>query len=419
MPDSGRPETDAAAMDAGATARECRENSECDDGVPCSRDTCEAGWCVATAVHEICDDGVFCNGPETCDPNAGCMPSGGRSCDDADGCTVDRCDEALNACVNEPLDVDGDGEPDSACAGGTDCDDDDPLIGSSQMELCADSVDNDCDDATDETICARPAHDTCDDALDISAGGVFVVDTSRAQDDASASCAGPAEELVASLTIAAEDAPRDVRIDVTNGAEVGGAQLVLRSDCGVEGSELGCRAGSHAQIRSRSLGAGTYAVFVASEAPGEVELAVSLSPPTTRPAHQSCSTAIDVTNRGPQQIDFVGATDETELFSCGEPGAGDLMYTVTIEAADAPKDLVVWASGAVGTRDANAELRVEVRTDCADDASELRCIAGSPVAGRLHALPAGQYTVIVEGPTTHDVDATIELRLEPPTAPPL
>lgn len=74
----------------------CTHNIECDDGLPCTRDLCDfpatgpvgSGTCVHTPVPDGqpggilgcpadmgmlcggCDDGLFCNGPETCQDGA-------------------------------------------------------------------------------------------------------------------------------------------------------------------------------------------------------------------------------------------------------------------------------------------------------------------------------------------------------------
>lgn len=97
----------------------------CDDGDPCTTDTCEAfagryscrhrpvtcatgfacdpdsGTCVQCFADEECDDGSFCNGVEVC--NAGACQSGEAPCADA------VCDEVADACVE--------------CLAHSDCDD--------------------------------------------------------------------------------------------------------------------------------------------------------------------------------------------------------------------------------------------------------------------------------------------------------
>lgn len=70
----------------------CLTNIDCDDGIPCTIDVCvlPGGACMNTANHGFCDDGLFCNGLETCSPTLGCQPGadpcGGSNCDEIDGC---------------------------------------------------------------------------------------------------------------------------------------------------------------------------------------------------------------------------------------------------------------------------------------------------------------------------------------------
>ncbi len=86
-----------------------------------------------------CDDGVFCNGVESC--VAGVCQAGTPPC-------AGTCIEDTNECVERCTDADRDGD----CAideGGTDCDDDDPNRYGSGVEICdAEGVDEDCDPTT-------------------------------------------------------------------------------------------------------------------------------------------------------------------------------------------------------------------------------------------------------------------------------
>jgi hypothetical protein len=50
-----------------------------------------------------CDDGLYCNGPETC--NGGiCVHASGEPCDDSVNCTLDFCNEDTHRCNNEVRD---------------------------------------------------------------------------------------------------------------------------------------------------------------------------------------------------------------------------------------------------------------------------------------------------------------------------
>jgi hypothetical protein len=96
---------------------ECQTNADCDDQDPCTTDTCDSLQnCVNTPIpgccnfDSDCNDGLFCNGEETCINNA--CQSGAFPCDDLDPCTTDNCNEVTDSCSN-PLteDPDGDGIP--------------------------------------------------------------------------------------------------------------------------------------------------------------------------------------------------------------------------------------------------------------------------------------------------------------------
>jgi hypothetical protein len=85
------------------------QSPNCDDGLSCTNDACDpvAGACTHTASNAACDDGVYCNGAETCDPVNGQAPSGcvagaPPSCNDNIPCTLDFCDEGAKACTHTP-----------------------------------------------------------------------------------------------------------------------------------------------------------------------------------------------------------------------------------------------------------------------------------------------------------------------------
>lgn len=77
---------------------------ECDDGVPCTLDSCdeEQDACKNVRDDSYCDDGVYCNGIERCDALAGCVADDVVVCDDGMACTADSCDEAAGACRYDP-----------------------------------------------------------------------------------------------------------------------------------------------------------------------------------------------------------------------------------------------------------------------------------------------------------------------------
>ncbi|MFQ5479120.1 MAG: hypothetical protein ACE5E4_10935, partial [Candidatus Binatia bacterium] len=79
----------------------------CSDGVDCTFDDCDemANSCGHGADDGFCDDGLFCNGVERCDAVEGCNAGTLRNCIDEVACTVDLCDEEADSCSNIPSDV--------------------------------------------------------------------------------------------------------------------------------------------------------------------------------------------------------------------------------------------------------------------------------------------------------------------------
>jgi len=127
---------------------ECIIDSNCDDGVDCSDDSCDAGSCVFTPEDSNCpDDGVYCNGPGRCSLHSGCVPAGNP-------CLAGQtCDEKLEACVEC--------QQDSDCDDGAFCD---------GQETCLDGV---CRPGGGDPC---PAGLTCDEALDACSGCVADID---------------------------------------------------------------------------------------------------------------------------------------------------------------------------------------------------------------------------------------------------
>ena len=180
----------------------------CDDGVSCTVDTCNESTdaCDFTTDDNACDNGLFCDGGETCDAVLGCQVGTAPNCDDGVSCTVDACDEGSDGCANTPdhgvcangLFCDGTEtcDPVLGCQGGTD-----PCLGGACDEagdVCLEcTLDADCDDGLfcngAETCLGGTCQggsdpcpgQTCNESTDVceSAQPVTVTFTSIAGDD--------------------------------------------------------------------------------------------------------------------------------------------------------------------------------------------------------------------------------------------
>jgi cysteine-rich repeat protein len=147
--------------------------ANCNDGNPCTDDSCDpVAGCVATNNTVACDDGDYCTVGDVCLDGA-CHPGNGKSCDDNNVCTVDTCDPATG-CHNQP--ADGPCDDQNACTQGDAC-----LAGK-----CLPGAAIDCDDGnvcTDDTCaplqgCQHTNNSAvCDDGDACSAGDLCLEGT--------------------------------------------------------------------------------------------------------------------------------------------------------------------------------------------------------------------------------------------------
>jgi len=173
---------------AGTCAGEPLAADACDDGNVCTADSCDAEQgCVhdGTGITAPCDDGSVCTEQDVCQGDAAGTCAGvdvsAELCDDGDPCTADSCDPEAG-CQNEPAAgaACDDGDPctsgdvcqaDGSCAGGepTDCDDGNVCTADScdPEQGCVhdgSGITEPCDDhnvCTDDDVCRGDAAGTC------------------------------------------------------------------------------------------------------------------------------------------------------------------------------------------------------------------------------------------------------------------
>lgn len=164
---------DACTSNDACTGGNCSgQTLNCDDSNPCTDDSCNSGsGCVAVPNAANCDDGDACTDTDVC--SAGVCAGVALDCDDGDACTADACVPGVG-CANTP-------ETGTACDDGDACTEADICDAGS----CAGAA-KDCDDGnactTDSCaagVCTSTAADggQCSDegactTNDLCAGGI-------------------------------------------------------------------------------------------------------------------------------------------------------------------------------------------------------------------------------------------------------
>lgn len=138
----------------------------CNDGISCTVDACDevVDQCTHSADHPSCNNGLFCDGAEVCNPAAGCQAGPPIDCGDGVGCTMDSCDEAIDQCVHAPNSA--------ACDNGAFCDGAETCHAVNDCQpgtppACSDGISctaDDCDEDLDECVHA-PNDAVCNDSL--------------------------------------------------------------------------------------------------------------------------------------------------------------------------------------------------------------------------------------------------------------
>jgi Putative metal-binding motif len=393
----------------------CTEDAQCDDALGCTYDKCDAILlrCRNTPDDAQCEDGTYCNGREVCVLRKGCTSSAVVTCQDDTPCTIDRCIEGTKSCEHKERDVDGDGDPDDHCVSKKDCDDTDPTVSSALAEICGNFKDDDCDGQTDEQPCSEPANDVCAKALAVTASGTYLLTTVAAKKDYATTCsvATPtaARDIVVAITAPA-GAPSDIEVWATTQAPDNEAAVALQGACGAAGTELGCAnipgsGTARAIARSVAGGATVYAV-VTTQKEGAVDVKVDLRGGTTKPTNESCAAPQPVTVDAPFTVSLIDAGKDVAT-ACTGARTGDLTYQFTLAQ---PRDVRIFAS----TLSGNGQAVVSIRdASCTD---ELRCRMGSipPVFAR--SLPAGTHVFSVAA--TGPIDASLLVKTYAPTTPP-
>ncbi|UCE59670.1 MAG: S8 family serine peptidase [Phycisphaerales bacterium] len=147
------------------TTLDCQSGSavDCNDAVGCTDDSCNEGTdsCDNIANDANCDNGLYCDGTEICHATLDCRSGTAIDCSDGVGCTDDSCNEGTDSCDNVANDTNC---PDDGlfCNGTESCDPVSDCVSSG--DPCAPQYCNETTDQCEAAECAVPAD--CDDSSD-------------------------------------------------------------------------------------------------------------------------------------------------------------------------------------------------------------------------------------------------------------
>jgi MYXO-CTERM domain-containing protein len=177
----------------------CRETVDCGGGLQCAgpifEDVDDLGVCVTPECTDADEDG-YCAEEDCDDGDASTYPDAPERCNDSvDNDCDDETNEGCATCIDD--DADGYCTPD-------DCDDDDSAIHPTATETCNDGVDNNCNDRIDDgcVTCTDADHDgvclptDCDDSDRTS----YPTAPERCNDSADNDCDGEVNDGCASCT---------------------------------------------------------------------------------------------------------------------------------------------------------------------------------------------------------------------------
>jgi hypothetical protein len=229
-----------------------------------------------------------------------------------------------------------------------------------------------------------PTNVDCATAAAITPGTPVIVELVDAPTNLASYCVAATGELTYAVTLAAA---QDVRVQATTVQGSGSAVLGLRDPvCTDITNEISCRTANSGPLFERALPAGRYVITVAATSPIDTSVEVDLSPPTTPPADQTCTSPPMATPNGRIAIDL--SNHEDAIKDGCFPGGPDAAYDLALAVSS---DVLL-----VGRFPETERSSVGLDTPACDATSQVACSVDSSVS-RVGArnVPAGDYRAVV------------------------
>lgn len=248
-----------------------------------------------------------------------------------------------------------------------------------------------------------PTNETCGTAQELAPDEPVRAALTAVTRDLTSACDGALGELVYRFELAE---PSDVVLSAIPLDGNGTPFLSLRSeDCANEASELDCRVSPLARLYRQALDKGVYYVAVGASGPSDVELRLSVSPPSVPPADEGCvapptlplNTTVDLElNKHTNAIQsscLPGAIDATYTLSIAE--RSDVLLVERLSSGDTGALNLLQAGCAPETSRLCVSAEARALCACSPFAGSV-CADSAPLRARAYDVPVGEYAVVVE-----------------------
>jgi hypothetical protein len=250
-----------------------------------------------------------------------------------------------------------------------------------------------------------PSNETCGTAFELVPENKVVAALFGAKQDVKSACLSSGGDLVYRFQLSE---PQDVTLRAVSLDGAGVPTLSLRSKaCTAAKDELDCRVGAPARLFERALPAGTYFVALSASGPSEIELGLTLEPPTEAAPGEGCDAPAALEPNRTLGIDLIDNTNAVAATCLA--GAVDATHSFHV---DERSDVLLVERLSEGDRGAISFFPA----GCAPE-SALTCVSStnSPVRARAFGVRPADYAVVAESALGTPVEVSVFSRPAAPT----